>query len=134
MENDINRSLDLSEVLSRIHKQAVLIGGPHDGKRAPLPPLIYDNDHPKYLCQPGRHGDQTWYHYQLSHDTCYIYVDHCDTLPAGPHHPDRIEWEEERDRTKAGKLLFLSSAAVIVACSAFAMGNLIGYAIAFVTP
>jgi hypothetical protein len=110
-----NRSLELSDVLSRIHKQAQLVGGPHDGKRAPLPPLIQDGEHPHYLCQPGRYNDQTWYHYQLDHDTVYIYKDHCNTLTDFPHSPDEIKDEQERSIPE--RWLFAASTLVVLSIS-----------------
>jgi hypothetical protein len=117
---DSNRSLDISELMSRIHKQAVLVGGPHDGKRAPLPPVIWGDEHPRYLCQPGRHHDQTYYHYNLAGDTTYVYVDHCDTLPNFAHRPDEIAEEEER---QAGtRMLFLACLAIVVGFTAIIAG------------
>lgn len=118
---DDNRSLDLSDILARINKQAVLIGGPHDGTRAPLPPVIYHNEHPQYLCQPGRPHDATYYHYRLTTDTNYVYVDHCETLPGFSHHPDYIEQEQERDAQGSERLLFLCVAAIVCFFSALAM-------------
>jgi hypothetical protein len=123
--HDANRSLDLTELLSRIHKQAVLVGGPHDGKRAPLPPIIYDTEHPKYLCQPGRSNDQTWYHYQLETNTTYVYVDHCNTLPGHSHNPDEIPDEQERSIPE--RWLFAASALVVLLASTIAVGFVIGY-------
>ena len=114
---DDNRSLDLSDVLSRLHKQAQLVGGPHDGKRAPLPPIIHGNEHPQFLCQPGRFNDQTWYHYQLDHDTVYVYQDHCNTLNGNPHSPD--ETPDELERTVPERWLFAISALTVLAVSGF---------------
>lgn len=124
-----NHSLDLSDVLSRIHKQAQLVGGPHDGKRAPLPPLIQAGEHPQYLCQPGRFNDQTWYHYQLDHDTVYVYKDHCNTLTGFPHSPEDVEDEQERSTPE--RWLFAISALVVLGLSAlptlYAAGQLISF-------
>lgn len=122
---DDNRSLDITDLLSRIHRQAVLVGGPHDGKRAPLPPMIY-GEHPQYLCQPGRPGDQTYYHYRLTSDTTYVYVDHCNTLAEGPHNPGDIPDEEERSTSQ--RILFVAVLTVVLACSGSIMAA-IGWAI-----
>lgn len=124
MENE-NRSLDLTEVLSKIHKQAVLVGGPHDGKRAPLPPLIYGDEHPRYICQPGRPFDETWYHYRHTTDTTYVYTDHCNTLPAWPHNPQ--ETPDEQERSVPERWLFGASATVVLGASALAVGFTLSY-------
>lgn len=128
MNND--RSLDLTELLSKIHKQAVLVGGPHDGKRAPLPPMIYEGEHPLYLCQPGRPFDQTYYHYRLLGDTTYVYVDHCDTLPGFPHRPDEIEDEQERNVTN--RILFAACLLIVVGWSAITVGLIIWYLLSWI--
>lgn len=84
---DVNRSLDLSELLSRVSRQAVLQGGPYSGRLAPIP-VLAGQEYPRFLCQPGFGYDATMYHYVWVYRNIYVYFDHCSTVGQEAHQMD----------------------------------------------
>ena len=119
-----NRSLDLTGILAHIHRQATLYGGPYNEERAPLP-VQNEACYPKFLCQPGRGGDLTWYHYARAYGNTYVYQDHC--YAVSPHQPpvnDQEEYEEVDN--SAGVIVRATTIAALLGTSAMIMGTIIG--------
>lgn len=119
-----NRSLDLTGILARIHRQATLFGGPYNEQRAPLP-VQNEVCYPKFLCQPGREGDLTWYHYARAYGNVYVYQDHC--YAVSPHQPpvDGQELCEEVDDS-TGIAVRAAVITALLGTSAAIMGVIIG--------
>jgi hypothetical protein len=117
MQNDdVNRSLDLSEILARSSRQALLQGGPRSGRLSSIPVLV-GQEWPGYVCQPGLSGDVTMYHYVHVGQNVYQYLDHCSTVGFAAHHNDDLVAEVEH--WQAG-----SWSPVLVVLAALVLGSI----------
>ena len=126
-----NRSLDLTGVLDHVHRQAVLFGGPYNNQRAPIP-TVNSTCRPEYLCQPGRDGDETLYHYRWAYSNVYVYADHCHSMLGHGPMPGTVEACFEPD--PKGWPLFSAVTIVVAGYALVALGSLIGALLAVFKP
>lgn len=125
--DDINRSLDLTGIRDHIHQQAVLFGGPYNGDRAPLPTT--STCRPRYLCQPGRDGDQTVYHYRWAYSNVFVYADHCPNMVNHGPMPGSVE-ECVEPPQPAGWPLFAAAVSAVLGVVLITIGSIGGSVLA----